>query len=860
VEEQHRCRIDLRHVAFPRAALQRTIPDRFAEQVAMHGPCTAIRDRGRSITYEELDRWSSGIAHALLRDLGPAPENVALLFDQGAACIAAALGVLKAGKAYVPLDPRDDRERLGRMLELVRSNVVLVDQAAGLPGLPCVAVGGLSAARPPALAARAEDLACVYLTSGSTGEPKGVMDCHRNVLHNVLRYTDALAISPADRLTLLQAPTFSGAVSSTFCALLNGAACCPFRPTQEGPTELAGWLQRERITIYHSVPSLFRAICVGDRRFPSVRVVRLEGDRATGLDVELFERHLAPGSLLANGLGMTEAGLVCQLRGGHGELPRDGILPVGLPVSDVDVQILDRSGEPLPRGAVGEIAVSGDYLALGYWERPDLTSKAFRPGRDGRPRTYRTGDLGRLREDGSVEHLGRSDGQAKVRGRQVDLGDVEAALLRLPGVLDAAARVVEEDTPRGGRLVAYVVLESDSTLSAASLRTSLGGSSNGLVPSQIVPLESLPLGPNGKVDRRLLPPPPSPVAGVPQSGLETVLARIWSDVLGQEVGPDSDFFVLGGDSLAAVEIVSAVERETGRRLSPATFVAAPTLRSFVRQLASDVSNGPGSAVVPLTTGPARNPPFFLVHRLARSTPLYSELVAALGPQWFVWGVVPGLDDESASVDELAGRHAAAVRGLIPDGPYVVGGYCSDAVVAFDLARQLQEGGGEVALLVLLGISPLDLPSLLSDSARRRWSSPGTRIRRHLDRARKRPPAGAVAYLARVGVNVARRALPSAPPDTGLAAVVGGYRPTPATAPVLAGLDGETTARDTQYPASDWRGLTTGRLDIAVIDGPEHVILADGAKAAARTIAAVAASLQIRPWRARTIRTNSFVSS
>jgi acyl-coenzyme A synthetase/AMP-(fatty) acid ligase len=276
----------------------------------------------------------------------------------------------------------------------------------------------------------AEATAYIYYTSGSTGEPKGVFDTHRNVLHNVMRYTNSLGIGADDRLTLLQGPAFSGAVSSMLGALLNGAALYPFDVPQEGADRIGPWLAEHELTMYHSVPALFRRVAAAGRPLPALRVVRLEGDLAVPRDLELFQARCGPGTTLVNGLGATECGLVRQYVVDHrAALPRSAV-PVGYPVEDMDVLLVDPEGRRVAAGEVGEIAVQSHYVASGYWDRPDLTEAAFRaPATPGGPRLYRTGDMGRMAADGCLDHLGRRDQQVKIRGERVDVESIQAALL-----------------------------------------------------------------------------------------------------------------------------------------------------------------------------------------------------------------------------------------------------------------------------------------------------------------------------------------------------------------------------------------------------------------------------------------------
>lgn len=556
-------------VPFPRDALSRSIADRFSWQAATGPERIAVRFAGTSTSYRALDQRSNQIANRTLALRGKEKVPVGLLMSQGAALIAAILGTLKANKIYVPLDPALPVDQLAQLASDAKLQLLIADQAhialaktvGGTLAVRDLELDGSTEA-PPDIASR-DSIAYVYYTSGSTGRPKGIADTHGNVLHNILRYTNSLRISPSDRLTLLQAPTFSGAVSSMFAALLNGATVCPWDLRRDGLSGLSRWIDHEGISIYHSVPSIFRAVASSGGQFDSIRVVRLEGDQATQEDAEAFKRAFGGRSVLVNGLGATECGIVRQYCIDRTTQIQPGSLPIGYPVDDVTMSIVDEDGRAVAEGEIGEVVVASPYLATGYWQRPDLTRKAFGINSAG-IRTYRTGDMGRMGSDGCVTLLGRKDFQHKVAGRHIDIGAVEAALLRLPGVRQAAARThVDERT--GALLCGYVVAD-DMSFDAGGARIRLKDVlPEWSIPSEIVTLRVLPLDTNGKVKRLDLPRPqrssePSSASQRPQSPIEAALVGLWASVLGRTgVGLDDDFFALGGNSLQAMRLVSAVE-------------------------------------------------------------------------------------------------------------------------------------------------------------------------------------------------------------------------------------------------------------------------------------------------------------
>jgi len=613
---------------FARGEIEQTIPARFEAQVRLHPERLAVRTRGASLTYAELDHAAGSVARAVLRARPAGPERVALLFEHDAAMIVGILGALKAGKTYVPIDPLYPRERSAYVLEdsgaaaLVtnRANLELARALAG-GRIPLVDVDDADAEEAAASseARRTVDPgepAYILYTSGSTGRPKGVVQSHRNVLHHIRVYTNNLRIGPDDRLTLFSSYTFDAAVMGIYGALLNGATLCPFDWREEAASGVAEWIRREEITLYHSTPTVFRHLAGGlaaDERFPAVRLVVLGGEEAQRRDLEAFNRHFPPGATLVNGLGPTESTVTLQHFFRQGEEPERSSVPVGHPVEETDVLLLNAVGEQPAVFGVGEIVIRSPHVALGYWRRPEQTAAAFAPDPAGGPlRGYRTGDLGRRLPGGGIEFIGRSDFQLKVRGVRVEPGEVESALREHPAVRQAAAAPWEDD--RGERrLAAYWVAADGAEASAAELRAWMRERvPESMVPSAVVQLETLPLTPSGKVDRLALPAPElrrGETGPSPAGPTEAALAGIFADVLGVEtVGAGDDFFALGGHSLMATRVVSRVREVFGVELPLRALFEAPTVAGLAERVDAVRTTGTGSQAPPLVPLPRDGTP------------------------------------------------------------------------------------------------------------------------------------------------------------------------------------------------------------------------------------------------------------
>jgi len=570
-----------RDTARPDACLHRL----FEAQAMRRADAAAVTCGQETLTYGELDRQANRLAHRLLA-LGAGPDvPVALCLERSPDMVPALLAVLKAGGAYVPLDPDYPAERLAFQITDSRASVLLAQ--ASLPGgLAALVPAGqtlvldgpaerlaVSSSEAPEVPAEPSGLAYVIYTSGSTGQPKGVMISHRAIVNRLLWMQEAFPLTPADAVLQKTPYSFDASVWELFSPLLAGARLVMAQPgAHRDPADLAREIIAQDVTVLQLVPSMLGPFLDEEEtgKCRSLARVFCGGEvLPAALRDRLFARL---GAALCNLYGPTECAIDATF---HPCRRGDGLpaVPIGRPLSNVRATLLDRALHPAALGASGELCVGGAGLARGYLRRPELTAERFVPDPfSGEPggRLYRTGDLARHRPDGTLEFLGRINDQVKIRGFRIELGEIEAVLSAHPRVLQAVARVWEDGDHR--RIAAYVVADGVPP-SAEELRSFLAERlPSFMLPAAFVSLESLPLLPHGKIDRRALPAPePSRRTGgedAPRTANERLLAAIWSQVLrlGQ-IGVHDNFFALGGDSILSIQVVTRAAR-AGLRITP----------------------------------------------------------------------------------------------------------------------------------------------------------------------------------------------------------------------------------------------------------------------------------------------------
>ena len=586
------------------------------EQVRRTPDAIALRFEGQELTYRQLDARANQLANALRAHGVGVEALVGICVERSLEMVIGLMGILKAGAAYVPLDPDYPPDRLAYMLADAKAPVLLAQERikAKLPPLDGVKVIYLDqgweviaqeSESAPAVDVRPENLAYVIYTSGSTGQPKGAMNTHRGIRNRLLWMQDAYGLGPRDRVLQKTPFSFDVSVWEFFWPLMTGATMVIARPRGHQDSHyLTLLIAATNVSTMHFVPPML-AVFLEERglaeKCGSLRHVICSGEALSyDLQKRFFEVFAGTAVKLHNLYGPTEAAVdvtywECQPQG-------DGVVPIGRPIANTQAYVLDRHGQPTPLGVPGELHIGGLGVGRGYLGQPQLTREKFIPDPfrdDPQARLYATGDSVRWREDGNLIYLGRLDHQVKLRGFRIELGEIEAAINSHAEVRESVV-VLREDAPGERRLVAYLVAEADTSL-AGRLREHLKSTlPDYMIPAAFVPLKQLPLTPNGKVDRRALPAPDfsrlqtvDDEAGTPVTKFEKYLCDVWMEVLGvAAVGRNDDFFEIGGDSLTGLRIINRLRETLGEHVSLVVMFEAPT----VFKLAKLLENNYASAV------------------------------------------------------------------------------------------------------------------------------------------------------------------------------------------------------------------------------------------------------------------------
>ena len=721
--ELHRILVEWNATAtdYPR---ERSIQGLFEEQADATPEAIAVVLDGRTVTYRELDRRANRLARHL-RGLGVRPgQPVGLCMERSIEMIVALVGVLKAGAAYAPFDLMAPPERLAFMLRDAHVEVLLTQERM-LARLPRQGVRAICLdAEPPDVAAEPDrrlpeegtgsSLAYIMYTSGSTGEPKGVAVPHRGVVR-LVRGADYARLGADETILQLAPLSFDASTFEIWGALLNGGRLVMAPPGVLSAVDLGALLERHAVTTLWLTAGLFHQLV--DERvevFRPLRQLLAGGDVLSPAHVRRV-RQAVPGCQIINGYGPTEGTTFSCCFPIPANAPLERSVPIGRPIANTRVYVLDGQRQPVPVGVPGELWIGGDGLALGYVDRPELTAERFvtmRLSDTLEERLYRSGDVVRWLGDGTIEFMGRQDSQVKLRGFRVELGEIESVLAQHERVRDVA--VVVRAAPAGDkRLVAYVVADDPTT--PRELRDMLRGKlPEYMVPASFVLLPRLPLTANGKVDRARLPEPDEPREGngeptLPRTEEERQLIAIWEEVLGvRGIGIRDNFFDLGGHSLLALRMFGRLEQTLRVRLPIGTLFEAPTVEELAAILRRGGRTGRWRSLVAIQPHGQR-PPVFAVPGVGGNVLCYNDLARFMAPEQPFYGLQSrGLDGSEAPLthmESIASAFVEEVRGVQPEGPYYLAGMCMGGVVAYEMAQQLRAAGQEVGLLVMLETWP-----------------------------------------------------------------------------------------------------------------------------------------------------------
>jgi amino acid adenylation domain-containing protein len=710
----------------------------FERQVSQTPDATAVKCGDQVLTYRELNARANQLGHRLQKSKVSAGTLIGVYLDRSADMVTAFLAILKAGGAYVPLDPGYPAERLSWMIQDTRMPVILTsaELKSELPesGATVICLDSEWASiqdeprqLPPNISTP-ESIAYVIYTSGSTGKPKGVMVPHKGVTRLVLD-TDYVQIKSADKIAQASNASFDAATFEIWGALLNGATLIGIsKDVVLSPADFATSLRANEISVLFLTTALFNQLARETPGIFSTLDTVLFGGEAVDPKWVQAVLECKPPRRLLHVYGPTENTTFSTWHPVHHADEETLTVPIGRPIANSTLYILDRNMRPVPIGITGEIYVGGDGLALGYWESPELTASKFVPNPFDslhHTRLYKTGDLGRFDANGNVEFIGRIDHQVKLRGFRIELGEIEAVLAKLPGVSEAVV-TVREDTPGDRRLVAYLV-PAGAPPSTSELKALLRAHlPDHMIPSAFVFMEEFPLTPNEKIDRKALPKPDQTRPDLednyisPRDQTEEQLCAIWESILSvRPIGMDDNFFDLGGHSLLAVKLFSQIEKTFGRKLPLATLFRAPTIEQIARVLKEQPNQKQNWSTIVDIQPKGSRPPFFWIHSLGGDGGggffYYRKLAELLGPDQPSYGI-RSPQQPFSRIEDMAKFYVEEIRKFQPHGPYYLGGFCFGGNVAFEMAQHLTQLGEPVGLLVMLETAPPNINQKQSWSA------------------------------------------------------------------------------------------------------------------------------------------------
>ncbi len=816
------------------------VHDLVAHRAALAPESIAVIHGDRQLTFRELNKRANQLADYLAKKGIRKDVPVGICLKRSVELTVALLGVMKAEGACLPLDPDYPDERLAYMVADSQAPVLLT-QPGLLPRLGDVKpevvhfrsdwkiLEGCNSEN-PARSSDPSSLAYLIYTSGSTGQPRGVMLEHRGLVNHHMAAIELYDLRSADRTLQFSSLSFDIAIEEIFPTWIAGGTVV--LRTEEMPLAGSGflqWIHQRGITVLDLPTAYWHELVrtlteTGEKLPPSLRLLIVGGEKASASAFATWVKCGGGRVRWLNTYGPTEASIIVTSYEPDPAQPVSENIPIGRAIANTRLYILDEKLKPVPRGTPGELFISGPGVARGYLGRPELTAEKFIidsfTSEQGR-RMYRTGDLVRGLDDGNIEFLGRADFQVKIRGFRVELGEIEIALEKHPGV--ASAVVVAHESDAGKRLAGYVIA-TDPKPSGEELSQYLKDRlPEYMVPADFVFLETMPLTPNGKVDRPALPRPLVTERAAdfvaPRNEFESIMTRQWEQVLGKRpISVRDNFFEIGGHSLAAARLMGMVGKEFGKKLLLTDLLQAATIEELVALVRLETPSAARSAVIALQPLGSK-PPFFFVHGLGGSVLRFRDLARHLAPDQPFFGIqAQGLDGTQPClqrVEDMADVYLEHLRVAQPVGPYYLGGYSFGGYVALEMARRLRARGEEIRALVLLDTYAVESKSVferfLSLSTEQKIAYLKRRTRRYQKGIKRRidfmflPPA----------VKNVRRTLAVAESNYKLEAYSGRIFLFRASEKGLRGLED---------PTGGWHKYVAGGLEVHEIDGDHGDIL------------------------------------
>jgi amino acid adenylation domain-containing protein len=692
-------------------------------QVKRNSNTIAVSFLEEQLTYGELNQRANQLAH-YLQTLGVKPEVlVGICVERSLDMLVGLLGILKAGAAYLPLDPGFPQERLELILSDSQVPVLLTDNQKLFADdehrkVICLRTDKEKIASHskdnPAPCATAKNLAYVIYTSGSTGKPKGVEIPHAAVVNFLKSMQHEPGIAESDVLLAVTTISFDIAALELYLPLITGARLIlASREVASDGRQLRELIHSSGATIMQATPASWRMLlAAGWTSSPQLKIL-CGGE---GLNSDLAKHLLEKGDTVWNLYGPTETTIwstVCQVEAAK---LSHALVPIGCPIANTQTYILDSNLQPVPIGVLGELYIGGAGVARGYFNRPELTAERFiaNPFSQGSC-FYRTGDLARYLDNGNIEYVSRIDNQVKIRGFRIELGDIENALSAHPQVREAVV-ITRSDQPGEKQIVAYITTKQEEP-TPDTLRDFLKQKlPDYMVPIAFVILEALPLTPSGKVNRRALPKPTLSSFSqhnefvAPRNDTEGKLAKIWSEILNiQPIGVKDNFFEIGGNSLSAIYLIASIGQHFGKELPLSAVLTNPTIEKFANLLNTSSNTFENSLLVPIQPK-GNKPPFFCVHPAGGHVLCYFKLAHSLSDDQPFYGLQAqgfhGEEEPLTRVEDMASLYIQAIRKFQPNGPYSIGGWSFGGVVAYEMAQQLHKQGQEVSLVILDSYVPI----------------------------------------------------------------------------------------------------------------------------------------------------------